>query len=290
MNKVAFYAILLSAIIAGTSGVFIKHLPSMTVGSIAWFRTVIPVIVILPNLLKERNSLFKGNYKKMLLASAINALRMYLYLVAFIYTSIGNAVVLIYSWPILVSIISALVYKEKIKKGQVFILTTAFLGMLLVCSNKSFSFESRDFIGMIAAICTAISYAVTVVIFKSESKNFNSNQMIFYQNSMSALVFIPFLISLSDAKLEEMGIATVYGFVIGVIVYKLFFFGLKHLSASVASSIMYLEVVSAIILGYFIFDERIEWNTILGGGLILISSYFISKMSKKQEAETLKKA
>jgi drug/metabolite transporter (DMT)-like permease len=44
---------------------------------------------------------------------------------------------------------------------------------------------------------------------------------------------------------------------------------------------MYLEVVSAILLGYFVLDEAITWNILLGGSLIVTSSYLISRLNKK---------
>lgn len=283
MGRKAFYAVVLCALIAGVNGLLIKYMSSMTAGSIAWFRTMIPIVVLAPGLFAQKSQLFRGNYKKMLLASSINAFRIYLYLIAFIYTSIGNAVVLFYSWPIFVSIIGIIFLKEKIKQSHLLLLLTAFAGLILTYADKSFSFENRDFIGMVAALFAAIGYAATVVIFKSETHNSDKNEMIFYQNIISAIIFIPFLTALPEAHLEHIGVAVVYAVLIGVVVYKLFFFGLKYLPASTASSLMYLEVVSAIILSYFILQESLEWNTIVGACLILGSSFFISRLGKLEK-------
>ncbi len=280
MNKKAIYAVVLCALIAGTNGLLIKYMSSMTTGSIAWFRAIIPILFIVPVLRKEGMLQFKGNTKKVLLASAINAARMYLYLIAFIYTSIGNAVVLFYSYPIFVAAIETFLYKVKISKAHILFLILAFSGIIVTYANKPFSFESDDFIGMMAAIGASVGYAVTVVIFKSETENYTKDQLIFFQNIVGAFLFLPFVITLPESKIEHMGLGILYGFLIGIVVFKLFFFGLKYLTAATATSLMYLEVVSAILLGYFILDEKLTWNTLFGGLCIVISSFYISRLTK----------
>ena len=283
MNKKAIYAIIICAILAGANGLLIKSMTSLSTGTIAWFRTAIPILILIPFLIKDGELHFKGNNKKMLLASLINAARMYLYLLAYIYTSIGNTVVLSYTYPIFVTAIEAIFFKHKIERKQILLLLLAFTGIVITYIGKPFSFQSRDFIGMLAAVGAAVGYAVTVVLFKAENERYSKNQMIFYQNIVGAVVFIPFLISLPSASLSDLGIGVFYGFLIGIVVFKLFFFGLKQLTAATATTLMYLEVVSAILLGYFVLDEAITWNIILGGCFIVTSSYLISRMNKKAQ-------
>lgn len=280
--KKAVYAVILCALIAGNNGILIKYMASLSTGAIAFFRTMVPVLFLAPVLFSKANPIFTGSYKKMLLASAINVARIYLYLVAFIFTSIGNAVVLFYSWPIFVFIFETLYFKKPLKTKHVALLVLAFAGLVVTYSNKSFSFENKDIIGMVAAVLSAITYAITVLMFKSESHNYTKEQTIIYQNLVGAFFFIPFLFFIPDASLDQLGVGIFYGFLIGIVVFKLFFFGLKYLEASTASSLMYLEVVSAMVLGYFILDEKVTPNTLIGGGLIVISSYFITRMNAKK--------
>ncbi len=280
--KKAIYAVILCALIAGNNGLLIKYLSSLSTGAIAFFRTMVPVLFLAPVLFSKSNPLFTGNYKKMLLASTINVARIYLYLVAFIYTSIGNAVVLFYSWPIFVFIFEAFYCKKPFKTQHVWVLLLAFTGLVVTYSNKTFSFENEDIIGMVAAVLSAITYAVTVLIYKSESQRYSKEQTIIYQNLVGAFFFIPFLFFIPDASLDQLGVGVFYGFLIGIVVFKLFFYGLKYLEASTASSLMYLEVVSAMVLGYFILDEKVTLNTLIGGALIIVSSYFITRMNAKK--------
>lgn len=282
MTKKAIYAVVICAMIAGTNGIFIKQMTSMSTGLIAWFRTLIPVLLLLPVVWRKNGLKLQGNYKSMLVASLINAARMYLYLTAYKFTSIGNAVVLFYSYPLFVTAIESLYYKRPVHRKQWFFLILAFTGIVLTYIGKPFSFESQDFIGMMAAVAAAIGYALTVIMLKKESSNYSQNQMIIYQNIAGAIVFLPFITSFPSAEPADMGIGIIYGIVIGVVVFKMFFFGLKFLPAATATSLMYLEVVSAIFFGYLIFDEVLTWNVFLGGSFILLSSFYISKINRQQ--------
>jgi len=287
MEKKAIYAVILCAILAGNNGLLIKSMNSLSAGGIAWFRTGIPVLFLIPFLIKNKEFHFKGNTRKMFLASFINAIRMYLYLLAFIYTSIGNAVVLFYTYPLFVTAIEYLFFKQKLQKAQVGFLALAFIGIVITYVGKPFSFASNDFIGMLSAIGASIGYAVTVILFKAETPNYSKNQLIFYQNLIGALVFIPFLTVLPNAELPQIGVGVLYGLLIGIVVFKLFFYGLKELTAATATTLMYLEVVSAIVLGYFVLDEKLSWNILVGGSLILISSFYVSKLNRKKVQTSL---
>ena len=281
MENKAIYAVILAALIAGFNGILIKAMPSLSTGAIGWFRAGVPVLFLLPGLLKARQLKVQGNTRMLLLASVINAVRTYFFLLAFVYTSVGNAIVLFYIYPLFITIIETTVYKAPISKKQVLFMLLAFGGIAFTYADKEFSFESRDFIGMLAAILAAVGYAFFVSIFKRQTQDCNRNQLLFYQNLAGAVLFIPFLFGLKDVALTHMGIGVFYGLLIGIVQFGLFFFGLKHLNATTAASLMYLEVLSAVLLSFFILNEQLSWNTYIGGVLILISSFYISKLNRK---------
>ena len=281
MENKAIYAVILAALIAGFNGILIKAMPSLSTGAIGWFRAGVPVLFLLPGLLKARQLKVQGNTRMLLLASVINAVRTYFFLLAFVYTSVGNAIVLFYIYPLFITIIETTVYKAPISKKQVLFMLLAFGGIAFTYADKEFSFESQDFIGMLAAILAAVGYAFFVSIFKRQTQDCNRNQLLFYQNLAGAVLFIPFLFGLKDVALTHMGIGVFYGLLIGIVQFGLFFFGLKHLNATTAASLMYLEVLSAVLLSFFILNEQLSWNTYVGGALILISSFYISKLNRK---------
>ena len=280
MDKNALIAVIAAAILAGLGGIFIKHLDMQTT-SISWLRMSFPTVVMGGWMIITRTPFFRGNYKKMLGASFLNTIRMYLFIVAFVYTSIGNAVILFYTYPIFTAIMGIIILKERISKYQVFLLILAFGGLVISYSDKTFSFGDNDFIGMLAAVFSSITYALTVILFKSESLYYSRNELVFYQNFLGIFVFRPFfIIDYPNITLAGIGLGFSYGLVIGIIAFSLFFYGLKYLKAATATALMYIEVVSAIVLSYLWMGERLSLTMIIGGGMIILSSFLISTKKK----------
>ena len=280
MKNRAFLAIIIAAILYGTSGVFIKYM-SIPASSIAWFRTLIPGGIVAIWILATGKRLFTGNIKAMLLASSLNAIRMYLFFVAYIYTSIGNAVIMYYTWPIFATIFGVTILKESIGKRQVGLLILAFTGIVISYLNQHFSFENQDFIGMSAALLAALLYSLSVIIFKSEAHNYRSEELIFYQNFVGMLVFAPFIfINNPVPNLLDLELVGSYSVLIGIFAYYLFFYGLKHMKASTASMLTYMEIVSALIFSYIFFGDILSWNMFLGGGFIILSTAMLKNYKR----------
>jgi len=281
-SKAAF-AIILCALIAGTSGIFIKYMSTMDSGSLAWMRTGIPCLILLPWILYKRLGFLHSNPYKMLLASALNASRMYFFFMAFIYTSIATAIITLYTWPIFVAILGAIFLKEKFRPQQWIFLLIAFIGIIIAYSDQKISFQDRDFLGIMAGVSCAFLYSWTVIIFKKASQKYKPMELVFYQNLIGLLVFFPMFVKVVPAAdTAHIQVGVIYALLIGVGVFGLFFYGLQYLKASVASSFMYLEVVSAIVLSYLILNDRMSPRMMIGGGMILVSSFMISRFNKAE--------
>jgi len=272
-----YLAIILAATIGGANGVFVKliDLPSTT---ISFFRMVVPVVFLLLYFSWKKVKIWRGNYKIMLLASVLNAGRMFLYFLAYLYTSIGNGVIILFTWPIFATIFGVLILKEKVTKRNMLLIGLAFAGIVLMYLNKEISLDSKDFLGMAFMLISAIMFALTAVIFKKQLTEYSKTETIFFQNLVGAAIFFPFIFF--NRPLPSLGQATVgviYGLIVGIFAFSLFFYALKKLKMSHYSLFTYWEVPAALIFGVFFFDEKITWNIIVGGILIIISGWLLRK-------------
>ena len=214
----------------------------------------------------------------MLIASGLNAARMFLYFFAYLYTSIGNAVIILFTWPIFATIFSAVFLKEKVSKKTASLIGVAFLGIIIMYMNKEISFGNKDFIGTAAMLLSAIIFSITAVIFKKELKNYTKTETIFYQNLVGAIVFLPFIfINKPIPTIAQTGVASLYGFLVGIVAFLLFFFALKKLKMSHYSLFTYWEVPAALIFSAIFFKEVITLNMIIGGGFILVAGLLLRK-------------
>jgi drug/metabolite transporter (DMT)-like permease len=277
MKQRAFLALVVAGIIAGTTGIIIKNI-SVDAKAIAWIRMGLPTILLGGWLLFKKRSLVKPGYKAMLLASSLNAIRLYLYILAFVLTSIANATVLFYSYPIFAAIFGYVFLKEKVVRLHIWLILLSFIGLIIAYSDRSFSIMNDDIIGMTAALFAAIIYALTVIIFKSRVHHFDQIEMIFYQNLLGGILFLPFfIIAFPIMTIADFTWGSTYAIVVGLFVFYLFFLGLKELKAYMASAIMYLEVVSAVVLGYVILGEVITLRMMIGGSMIIASSFLLNQ-------------
>lgn len=277
MNNKAYFAVLIGAALAGTSGLLIK-LMTIPATSIAFIRMAVPTMFLAWWMYHRKIHFFRGNYKKMLLASLLNAARMYLFLVAYIYTSISNAVIMLFTWPIFVNLMGALWLKESISRKQFILLMLAFSGIVIIYSNQDLSFANDDFIGMTAMLFSAMLYSVSYIIYKTEIQNYHRNEVIFYQNFLGGIIFFPFiLINGIWPTAMDWTLALTYATVMGILIFNFFFYGLKYLPASKASALGYFEIISAVLTGIIFMNETLTLPMIIGGSLIVISIMFLRR-------------
>lgn len=276
-----YFEVIFAAIAWSTSGVFIKYL-NLPPTTISFFRLAVPSGILLVFFAIKKTSIFKGNNKLLLAVSSLNVARTFFYFLGFTYTSIGNAVIIFFTWPVFVALLEAPFLKEKIVKKNLILIFTAFLGIVFVYMDKKISFSDRDFLGMIAMTISSLLNAVSMIAFKKEILKYSKYEMIFYQNIVGAVVFLPFIFINSPVPtFLQTSIATVYAILIGVIGFALYFSALNRIKVSTASFLSYFEPVSAVVLSVILFHEKISWNMALGGLLIIASTMILKSRESK---------
>lgn len=278
--------VIAAAVVWGSSGVFVKLL-GLPPTTLTFFRLAVPTAAIagyfltgcsLPGRRRPgRLSLPKLN-AAVITASCLNAIRMFLYITAFTMTGVGNAVVMLYTWPVWATLLGVLFLKERLRPLNILLLGTAVIGIGVVYMRSDFTFADRDFIGMSAMLLSAFIYALTVVIFKKELSRYTGLEVTFFQNMVGTLVFFPFLLLNRPLPAPgQAGFAVIYAGLIGLFGYILFFSALKRMDASRASHLSYIEVLSGICFGALVLSERVTWNIVAGGALIVVSLLFLKR-------------
>lgn len=275
--NIAIPAVILATALGASSGLFIKSLPFSSL-ALTGFRMGIPFLFFLPLMIKRGLALgLEQNRKKILLGSALNALRMFLYILAYKLTTITNAVVLLYLWPIFALILNGILYKKKLRLKEFLILSLALSGVVLLNIQKGFSLSGSDLLGSIIMIFSALIFSGTILLFKNVLNVHSEGEVLYYQNAIGAIIFIPILImELPTIAITSIGIAIIYAFSVGVIGFGCFFFALKRLPIFQYGALGYFEVFWGVLFGVFLLGEDLSLNKIIGVIFILISS-FLSK-------------
>ena len=275
MNLNPYLTTIFGASLAATSGVLIKtaNLPSTTM---TFFRLIVPTIILFIYLKFKKTKFFHGNYKIMLFSSLLNAVRIWLYILSFKYTSIGKGIIILFTWPIFATIFGRIILKEKLEKKVLLLIIVSFLGIVIVHLNNNTSFVDKDFLGMVIMLISAITFSLSMIIFKKEAINYSRIETVFYQNFLGGIIFLPFIfINKPLPNFNQTVLGLMYGILVGIVAFILFFYSLKRLKVSYYSVLTYLEVPIAVILGIIFFKETVTINMVIGGVLIFISGMLL---------------
>ena len=220
---------------------------------------------------KELKPLLTKKIWVLLLIGLFGAANNSMYFYAFSMTKISTAVFLHYLAPVFVIVLSWIILKEKAEIKKIFAVILAMAGLLFVTGMPSFDTSS---IGSLLAVGSAVFYAASLIAYKKAMKHFSLMQIIFAQMLFTAIVFMPFLLK---AVPSITGIEWLYLAVIGIVhqfIAVIFHLkGLEQLKATTVAILGYTEPVFAGIIAWIFLSESIGISALVGGMLILASSY-----------------
>lgn len=279
IKALPIFAVLAAAALGASSGLYIKGLAfsSLAVSSL---RMTVPFIFVLPFVARHGLLFGKpGMRGRLFLASALNAGRLYLFVLAYKLTAMGNAVALLYLWPVFALLIDSIRQKKPMSLRRLGVLLLATGGVVVMNLHRDFSLDGPFILGSLCMIVSAFVFAGTNIIFKQALSVMSEVDTLYFQNGVGALVFLPFLIAeIPGAPLADLGIGIFYGVAVGLIGFGLFFVGMKRLPMFQYSALSYSEVPFGVLLGLLFLDEKITVNQIAGMALIVAGSFMAQRL------------
>lgn len=272
--------IIISMIIWGSIGIFVKYInmPSL---EIAFMRAAVAAFFLLIigifNRKKNKSLYSRKNLILLIGSGAAIGLNWVLLFQAYKYTTISNATLSYYFAPVFIILLSPIVLKEKFTPIKLLSVFGALAGLFLILANQSqSSFGQFNHVkGMAFGILAAVLYA-GVVLLNKYIKDFSGFDMTFIQITTAALVLLPFIISRGSLHIESLNIfllILVVGIVHTGIAYLIYFSAIKNVKAQSAAILSYIDPVSAILFGTLLLNEPVNIMQILGGLLILGSTF-----------------
>ncbi len=285
-EKLIVFFPILSGILWGSSGVFVRTLNEFGFNSISIFTLkVIPSTVLLLILLFlfDRKSL-KIDLKDLWIFIGAGVSGLLLSTVCFneatLHASLSIASILLGISPIFALIISALFFNEKITSKKVGCLILALIGCLLVSglleATSGFKWSSW---GVTSGILSAIFWAVYGLFSKiAFEKNYSALNITFYSFLICSISLAPFTewnltgTFITSSIFSNTIFILVYAVLTAVLPYFLFNFGLKHMDNGKAT-ILYggAEPISATVFGALIFAEYPSILNLIGIILTVIA-------------------
>lgn len=295
MNAAAGYArIIAAALLWGTIGIAGRaafHHGVLPLEA-AFFRALIAVVFVAAYVLATDRQQLRVRRSDLLLFASFGlvsvAVFFFVYLYAISRTSIATAAILLYTAPVFVILLSAVLFKEPLTRAKIAAAFLAFAGCVLVVRGYDPQSLRPSLPGILAGLASGLTYAMYTIFGKTALRRYSPVTTLFYSLGFGAIFLGIAAIPPGVARLSHppaaWGVIAYLGLVITLVSAWLYLGGLQHVEAGRASLVATIEPVVAAILGYLLLGERLENWQILGGVLVLTAVLLVQR-SRTSEAQ-----
>ena len=269
--------LILSMAIFGTLAPFVRNI-SVSSGELALYRAVLAALVIGAFLLVTRQ---KINLKAigrelplLLLSGMAMGINWILLFEAYKFTTVAISTLSYYFAPVIVTVVSPFLFREKLTKKQIFCFVMSTAGLALVIGITNLGSGGNDLLGIAFGLGAACFYAMVILLNKF-IKGVAGIHRTFLQFLAAIAILLPYVLLNGGMNLGGLdglgwGCLLVVGLIHTGITYCLYFSSLKELPGQEAAILSYIDPLVAIVIGVLVLGEPLSWQQLIGGGMILM--------------------
>ena len=281
-----FYAgfTVLAGVFWGIISIFLKNLTAAGLSSlqVMLFRALLSALMLFIFLVIKNKALLIISIKDlwMFIGTGVVSLTFFslCYFKTILEVGTSIAVILLYTSPIFILLISAVLFKERITLVKVIALVLTFAGCILVSGVAGDGQISAK--GFLIGLCAGFGYALYSIFSRFALKKYNSLTVTFYTFVFSGLSLLPFVhvellpgLMTPSVWLLAVGIALVCT----VLPYIFYTYGLSGLDTGKAAILVTVEPLVGTLIGIFLWGEPVSVGKLIGIALIFVSVVLCSK-------------
>ena len=269
--------IALSMAIFGTIGLFVRNI-SLPSAEIALCRALLAILAIGSYLLVTNEKMQLSGMRRELILLIISGIAMgfnwILLFEAYKYTTVSVATLSYYAAPIIITLVSTILFREEMTKRKLLCFVMSTLGIFLITmSGGGMSGKGTDHIGIMFGLGAAVLYA-TVVLLNKFIRKVGGIQRTFLQFVAAAATLLPYVLltggmHLGDLNGMGLGLLLIVGLVHTGVAYCLYFSSLQHVPGQEAAVLSYIDPLVAVILSVSVLREPMSALQVIGGAMIL---------------------
>lgn len=291
-NRLAYIYVLLGAALWGIIGLFINalYVAGFTAFQIVTLRVVSAAVMLIIYLALTQPALLKIEGKDVLsfIGTGIFSIVFFnwAYFTAIEEVSLSVAVILLYTGPAFVVILSRFFFGEPLTNRKLIALALTLAGCALVVQLIPLGDEHTSWYGLLVGLGSGFGYALYSIFGKHALKKYDSRTVITYTFIFASLFMLPVNGWSFDvgqlASLQVWALILGLGFFPTALAYGLYTKGLSMIESGRASVTATIEPVVATMVGVIIFNELLTVFQI--GGMILVLAAVILIQLKKRGA------
>ena len=272
-----FIKLVTSMVIFGSIGLFIRYIP-LPSSVIAFVRALVGVFFLLLILAWRRTKLsfraIKKNFLYLLLSGTAIGFNWILLFESYRYTSVAVSTLCYYMAPIIVTLLSPLVLKEKLTAKRIFCVFTAVIGIAMISGIlKTGQLRPGEWKGILFGFGAAVLYA-TAILLNKKSQKIDAMDRTVCQLLTAALVLLPY--NMLTCEIDSIRLTLPILILLGIVgivhtglAYYLYFGSMEHLSGQSIAIASYLDPVIAMLVSTIILKETFTGLTVIGAVAIL---------------------
>jgi drug/metabolite transporter (DMT)-like permease len=192
---------------------------------------------------------------------------------AYRYTTISVATLSYYFAPVIVTVVSPFIFREKLTRKQLICFVMSTVGLVMITGIGGLSDSGTDMLGILFGLGAAVLYA-TVILLNKAIKKVTSIHRTFLQFLAAIVTLVPYVALTGGMTLEKLdGLGWVCLIAVGVIhtgiTYCLYFASLKELPGQKAAILSYIDPLVAVVISVVLLSEPMSLMQAIGGLLIL---------------------
>lgn len=289
-RSVAYIKLITSMLIFGSIGLFVRsiQIPS---GIISFVRAFIGVIFLLAVILTKRSGIsvtaIKHNLLYLVLSGTAIGFNWILLFESYRYTTVAVSTLCYYTAPVIVTLLSPFILRERLSGKRVTCALVALAGMILISGIWQSSASSVSTIkGIVLGLGAAALYAA-VILLNKQLRNISAIDRTVVQLLISAAVLLPYnfltadIVSLSVSS-KGLLLLAVVGVVHTGLAYYLYFGSMEDLSSQSIAVASYIDPVVAVIASVALLKEPFDCYSMLGAAAIL-GAALVSELPQKRK-------
>jgi len=199
-------------------------------------------------------------------------------------TTIANATLLCNLAPIYVTLVSALVFRERFKRNFVIALMLAIAGAAVLMSSST-AFGGQYLRGDILGLITAVFYASYLLTVGRLRTRYSTATIMFWSSLMASIVLLIVSVLTGEFALPGTPRAWVLLVVLALVSHLggqgLIAYALAHLSTAFSSLSLLIQPVVSALLAWILFHEALGPVQMLGGIVVLAAIYLARKATSR---------
>ena len=217
----------------------------------------------------------KKNYAVFILLGFILAMHWVAFFQSIQISTVAIGLLSYSSFPVFTVFLESLFFKEKLRISRLMFALLCVLGIFLIIPR--FDLTDSVYQGVLWGLFAGFTFSILTILNRKLSQIYSSLLITFYQDLWATLFLLPFFFIIRPhLNGKDILLLLVLGIFCTALSHSLFIKGMRLIKAQTAAIISSLEPVYGIIMALFILKEVPSLRTILGGIVILGTTFVVT--------------